>query len=297
MFFKIHAYKTAIFLLLSFLVLGCSQKEEIKVKEQQAVPVKVRVVKPKDINKTLEYVGNIKAKDEVMVYPKVSGKIIEKVKGEGIPVKKGEAIAYIDRDEVGLKFNRAPIESPLTGVVGRIFVDIGSNINSQVPVALVLDMTAVKINLDMPEKYLPKIYLGQEAKVKVDAYPKQEFLGKVTQISPVVSLENRAAPIEITLENADALLQSGMFARVSLVLEERKNVPVILKEAIMGKAPDNYVYVVENNKAAVREITLGIHQGSQYEVAAGLRENDLVVVLGQQKLYDNAPVTVEMENN
>ncbi len=297
MFSKTNIYKTVIFLTLSFLALGCMQKEEIKLKEQQFVPVKVSIVKPKDISKTLEYVGDIKAKDEVMVYPKVSGKIIEKVKGEGSPVEKGEVIAYIDRDEVGLKFNKAPIESPLSGVVGRIFVDIGSNINPQVPVSLVLDMTLVKINLDIPEKYLSKIYLGQEAKIKVDAYPSQEFLGKVTQISPVVSLENRSAPIEITLDNLNSLLQSGMFARVSLVLEEHKNVPVILKEAIMGKEPDNYVYVVENNKAAIRKITLGIHQGSQYEVSAGLKENDLVVVLGQQKLYDFAPVMVEMEGN
>ncbi len=297
MFFKTYVYKATIFLLLFCLALGCAQKKEIKMKEQQTVPVKASLIKLKDINKTLEYVGNVKAKDEVMVYPKVTGKIIEKVKGEGSPVKKGEVIAYIDRDEVGLKFNKAPIESPLSGVVGRVFVDIGSNVSPQVAVSLVLDVTVVKINLDIPEKYLPKIYLGQGAKIKVDAYPEQEFLGKVTQASPVVSLENRSAPIEITIDNPDSLLKSGMFAKVSLVLEEHKNVPVILKEAIMGKDPDNYVYAVENNKAAIRKITLGIHQGSQYEVTAGLRENDLVVILGQQKLYDNAPVTVEMEGN
>lgn len=275
---------------------GCQRKEVEKKEVQEAIPVKIYRVEPRDLNEVLEYVGNIKAQDEVIVYPKVSGKIRQKVKTDGEQINKGETIAYIDRDEVGLKFENAPVESPLAGIVGRVYVDIGENVNAQTPIALVVDITKVKIGLDIPEKYIPRVSLGQEAKIMVDAYAQEEFNGKVTKISPVVSLENRAAPIEITLNNEDQRLKSGMFARVSLILQKHSSVPVILKEAILGKSPDNYVYLIQDNKAALKKITLGAHDGPYYEVREGIKEGDSVVIVGQQRLYDNAPVEVEMGN-
>jgi multidrug efflux pump subunit AcrA (membrane-fusion protein) len=259
------------------------------------IPVKVEKVSLTNIYETLDYTGNIKAEEEVLVYPKVSGKIIQKVKEDGSAVEKNEAIAYIDRDEVGLKFQKAPVESPLKGIVGRVYVDIGSNVNSSTPVALVVDMNKVKVNLDVPEKYLPHVALGRKAKITVDAYPGQDFSGKVTKISPTLDLDTRTAPLEIIIDNPGYRLQSGMFARVSLVIQEYKNVPVILKEAIMGKAPSLYVYVIENNKAILKKVTLGIRQGPYFEVRSGLKEGDLVVIIGQQRLRDNAPVSVEIE--
>ncbi|MBU1997910.1 MAG: efflux RND transporter periplasmic adaptor subunit, partial [Candidatus Omnitrophica bacterium] len=206
-------------MLLIFLVFfaGCSKQEEQKANnDPPVIPVKVIKAQRKDLVKTLEYAGNIKAKNEVLVYPKVTGKIVEKLKVEGDKVAKVEVIVYIDRDEVGLKFNKAPVESPLTGVIGKMYVDIGSQVSSQTPVAMVLDMDTVKINLDIPEKYIPKIYVGQEARITVDAYPDRDFSGKITQISPLVNQENRAAPIEITIENPEHLLKSGMFVRTTL---------------------------------------------------------------------------------
>jgi len=285
------------FILIPFilLVVGCQPKVENK-EVREVIPVKAERVTLRGLNEVLEYVGNIKAQDEVLVYPKVSGKIIEKTKVDGSAVKKGEAIAYIDRDETGLKFEKAPIESPLTGIVGRVYVDIGQNVSGQTPIALVVNIDKVKIGLDIPERYLPKVSLGQEAEIRVDAYPEEVFAGEVTKVSPVVSLENRAAPIEITLNNQDQRLKSGMFARVSLIIESHASIPVILKEAIMGREPDNYVYLIENNKAVMKKVTLGIHSGPYYEVREGIKEGDLVVIVGQQRLYDNAAVALEISN-
>ena len=285
-----------IILIFAFCILGffagCGKKQEVK-KEAEAIPVKVMQVKSQDIQQILDYIGNIKAQNEAVVYPKVSGKILEKVKEDGSPVNKGEVIAYIDRDEVGLKFEKAPVESPLAGIIGRVYVDIGSSVTPQTPVALVVNMDRVKINLDIPERYLPAMSLGQEAVITTDAYPGEEFIGKVTKISPVLSLETRSSPIEIVIENNGHRLKSGMFARVKLVIQQHKDVPVIIKEAIMGKAPDLYVYVVENKKAVFRKITPGLRQGEYFEVQAGLRAGETVVIMGQQRLRDNASVIVE----
>jgi HlyD family secretion protein len=283
-----------VFILLSFifLIYGCQKQEAAKEAGPQVVPVKVAMVGLKDIYRTLEYVGNIKAEEQAVVYPKVSGKIIEKVKEDGDVVEKGDALFYIDRDEVGLKFEKAPVESPLDGVVGRIYVDIGVNVAPQTPVALIVYMNKVKIDLDIPEKYLPRVLPGQNADITVDAY-NEKFKGVVTKISPVVDMDTRTAPVEITIGNEAHLLKSGMFARVSLIIGESKAAPVVLKEAIMGKAPGAYVYVIENNKAILKNVKLGIRQGGYFEIRDGIKEGDAVVVMGQQRLRDGIDVKPE----
>jgi len=290
--------KTVIFVLilsvLTFAAAGCgAKKDRGKREKSDVVPVKVMTVKLQDIYKTLEYVGNIKGINEAKVYPKVAGKIIEKVKEDGCYVTKGEVIAYIDRDEVGLKFEKAPIESPLTGIVGRVYVDIGSSVSTETPVALIADMSRAQIDLDVPENILPKVIIGQDAVVTVDAYPGEEFMAKVVKVSPVVDLATRAAPIELNIENKDRKLQSGMFADVKLILGVSKDVPVILREAIIGKAPDTYVYVVEGDTAKLEKVVLGMKQGPYYEVTEGLAQGDKVVIMGQQKLRDGAVVSAE----
>jgi len=278
--------------LMMLIFTGCQVKGKAAV-AKEAIPVRVIKVGLQSIKNTLDYVDDIKAQDEAIIYPKVNGKIIEKIKEEGDEVNKGDVIAYIDRDEVGFKFENAPVESPLSGVIGRAYVDKGTSVTPQTPIALVVDMDKVKIKLDITEEYLSRIALGQEAEVSLQAYPDEKFKGAVSRISPVLDLETRTAPIEIIIPNSDHRIKSGMFAQVQLTLEEHKDVAVIAKEAIMGRGPDVYVYVVEANTAHQKNIKLGIHQGAFYEVKEGLKAGDLVVVMGQQKLYEGAAVITE----
>jgi membrane fusion protein (multidrug efflux system) len=87
-----------------------------------------------------------------------------------------------------------------------------------------------------------------------------------------------------------------MFARVRLVIEEHKAVPVIMKESLIGQEPELYVYAIENQKAVLKKVTAGIRRGSEIEIKEGLKAGDLIVILGQQRLYENAPVNVENAN-
>ncbi|MFA5115266.1 MAG: efflux RND transporter periplasmic adaptor subunit [Candidatus Omnitrophota bacterium] len=283
-------------LLLIFLSSGCGKAKDGSG-SSEVLPVKTARVELVNILETLDYIGDIKAQDEVPVYPKVSGKIIEKVKEDGSKVEKDDVIAYIDRDEVGLKFEKAPVESPIRGVIGRVYVDKGTSVTPETPVALVVNMDTAKIELNIPEKYIPLVSLGQSAQISLQAYPQEEFVGTVSKISPVLDLDTRSAPIELSIPNSDHRLKSGMFAQVRLIIKEHKDVPAVLKEAIMGKPPQNYVYVVEGGVCRQKSVSLGIRQGAYYEVAKGLKDGDLVVVMGQQKLYDGAKVSAEVENN
>ncbi len=279
---------------LLFAIVGCAKKQEAG-KQGEIIPVKVMKVELRDMQQTIDYVGNIKAQDEAVVYPKVTGKVIEKIKEDGSPVDKGETIMFIDRDEVGFTFEKAPVESPLTGIIGRVYVDRGTSVAPQTPVALIVDMDKVKIELDVPEKYLPKVSLGQSAEISIDAYPEERFIGELLKISPVLDLDTRTAPAELLISNAEHRLKPGMFARLKLSIEEHKAVPVIIKEAIIGKQPNAYVYVVIDKTAHLKNIKLGMREGPYFEVTEGLKQGDLVVIMGQQRLRDGAKVKMEFD--
>lgn len=279
-------------------LIGCQQNKP-KAKESTAkevIPVKAMMVKTADVRQTLDYVGNIEANNEAIIYPKVSGKVIEKLKQENTPIKKDEIIIFIDRDEVGLKFEKAPVVSTLDGMVGKLFVDIGQRVSPSTPVALVMDIEKVKIKLDLPEKYSTQLQLGLKAFIKVDASPK-DLEGELTKVIPVVDPSNRTLPIEISVKNSDYILKPGMYAQVRLILKEFKNTPVVIKEAILNLDSQPQVYVIENNKAKLRTIQLGLKEGPFYQVISGLKEGELVVIMGQEKLFENAEVKVEIEEN
>lgn len=282
----------SILLLAALATPGCGRKAEEK---KETIPVRAMRIDTRSVSRTLDYASTIEAWDRAEVFPKVSGKILEKLKEDGAPVAKGEPIAYIDRDEVGFKFEKAPVESPLTGVIGRVYVDKGTNVTAQTAVAVVVDIDRVKVHLDVPEKFLPQVSIGQTARVRVEAYPEEVFTGTVSRISPVVETETRTAPVEIAIDNPGHRLKPGMFAGIQLVLDRRENVPSVVKEAVIGREPHAYVFVVNGGVARMRDVELGIHENDRIEVRKGLQAGDLVAVMGQERLRDGSAVSVEVD--
>ncbi|MCX6353822.1 MAG: efflux RND transporter periplasmic adaptor subunit [Candidatus Aureabacteria bacterium] len=278
---------------LVFLFRACGRKTIAPKKE--VIPIRAMRIEARSVSRTLDYASNIEAWDRAEVFPKVSGKILEKLKEDGAPVTKGETIAYIDRDEVGFKFEKAPVESPLSGIIGRVYVDRGTNVTPQTAIALVVDMDRAKVHLDVPEKYLPQVKIGQEARIDVEAYPDEVFIGTVSRISPVVETETRTAPVEISIDNPGHRLKPGMFAGIQLVLEKKENVPAVMKEAVIGREPSAYVFVVNGGVARIRDVTLGIRENDCIEVLKGLKAGDLVSVMGQERLRDGDAVAVEVD--
>lgn len=268
---------------------GCGR---IKAPEKDKTPVRVTEVKLGDLKEELFYVGDIQAQDKAEVYPKVTGKLIENKVKEGDEVEKGDTIAMIDRDEIGFEFEPAPVVSPINGTVGRVYLDRGNQVSPQVQIAVIVNIDNVKVKIDVTEKDLPKLKIGQAVILKVDAYPDREFKGEVDRISPVLDIWSRTAPVEIVVPNPDGLLKPGMFARVWLVVKESLQVPYILKDAVIKKENGYYVFTVKENKAHISKITLGLEQDNNIEVTSGVKPGELVVVMGQSGLEEGTPVRV-----
>lgn len=281
--------KIGLCLCVLLILVGCGR---LKKAEEKAVPVRAMEVKLGDLKEELFYVGDIQAQDEAEVYPKVTGKLVENKVKEGDLVDKGQAIAMIDRDEVGFEFEPAPVTSPIAGTVGRMYLDRGAQVSPQIAISKIVNMDNVKVKVDVSEIDLPKLEEGQTVILKVDAYPDKEFKGNVDRISPVLDLWSRTAPVEIMVPNPDCLLKPGMFARTWILVRESLQVPYVAKDAIIEKEDGFYVFVIEQEKAHLCKISLGLEQDTNVEVKKGLKTGDMVVVMGQTGLEEGTPVKV-----
>lgn len=273
-------------------IAGCGKKKE-KAEEKIVPVVKAAAAQSRNLNETLFFVGDVKAQDEATVFSKVTGKIIEYKVKEGDQVKKGDVIAMIDRDETGFKFEPSPVDSPLTGTVGRVFLDKGANVVITTPVAFVVDMTNAEVHLDVVERYVPMLSEGQKAYVTVDAFPGRNFEGVVSKVSPVVDPQSRTAVIEITIPNQDQSLLSGMFAKIKLITKEYKDVCAIPADAVLKEGETEYIFIVEGKLTKKKKVLTGVKEGDHVEVKDGLAAGEQVVVWGQHGLEDGQEVELK----
>lgn len=274
-------------------VFSANQPENISVRKKPNVVVKVIPVKKEDFTLTIDYVGSLKAKDEANVYSKVPGKLLGYSVNEGDAVSKGQIIASIDRDETGLKFEQAKVESPISGIIGRILLDKGSSVQANItPLAIVVSMEEMVVRLNIPEQDIPYFKRGLDAIIKVDAYPDMEFAGKISRVAEIVDVQTRTLPIEVAIANDDYRLKSGMFTRIKIIAAKLKNVLVLPEDAVVQELGEKFVFTVEDNTANKKKVILGKRDNDKLEVLDGVTEGETVIIFGQQGLKDGSPVQI-----
>ncbi len=286
------------------LILGISysaikRKELAKKKtnddvSESLVPVAIEEVMSGDLELVLSFVGDIKGEDQVTVYSEATGRLSRYLVDEGNWVEKDQVIALVDRAVTGMEFEEAKVKAPLSGIVGRLYLDKGSTIGLETPVALIARMDRVKVEFSIPEKDMTKVSKGQEARVRVDAYPDRTFEGKVTRLSPVVDAITRSAYAEVILPNSDHRLKPGMFAEIDIVVNSSKGAVVVPKEVILEDLASSsfFVFVVEGGSARKRVIKTGIAEGGLVEIKSGLSFGEKIVIAGHHYLKGGEKVEV-----
>lgn len=284
--------KIQTYLYLFILLIACPvMAEQTKQQEKSGAVVRVAPVKKENFTLTLDYVGSLKALNEASVFSKVTGKLFEYLVEEGDTIQKGQALANIDRDETGLKFELARVESPISGIVGRILLDQGANLKPGVDaIAIVVDMDKMIVRLNIPEQDIPYMKRGLKAFIAVDAYPQEEFSGEVSRVSEIVDPETRTLPIEVSIPNSSYRLKSGMFCRIKIIAAVLNDILVLPQDAIVQEQGEKFVFVAEGNSANKTKITTGRRDDGRLEILTGIKEGDAVIVFGQQGLKDGAAI-------
>ncbi len=133
------------------------------------------------------------------------------------------------------------------------------------------------------ERFLSTLAVGQAARVVADAYPAQPFAATVTRLAPSVDAQRGAVEVHLRPgSDAPDFLRENMTLSVEVVTGERAHARLLPLAALRGEVPADahtaQVLVVEDGRAALREVQLGLRTLDQVELAGGLAEGELVLL-------------------
>ncbi|AHB48600.1 hemolysin D [Hyphomicrobium nitrativorans NL23] len=191
-----------------------------------------------------------------------------------------------------VRLDKHTIRAPFSGVAGIRRVSPGAYVAAGHPIVNLEKIDTLKIDFKLPELFLSQIGTGQKIKITVDAFRERTFEGAIYVIDPHMDVNGRALNIRARLANPDLLLRPGLFARIFIEGQIKRDVVVVPESAIVPRGQDKFVYRVENGEARETKVTLGNRKDGKVEVLDGLLAEQTVVVAGQQKLRDGAPVEI-----
>src|SRR5262245_44079008 len=195
-------------------------------------------------------------------------------------------------DELRINLANTVITSPVNGFVAKRNVDPGAFVSQQSPVADVVDITRVRLVANVVEKDLKELESGNDARVQVDAFPGETFSGRIARVSPVLDPATRTAPIEIEIPNPTFRLKPGMYARVGITTQTKKNALVLPSSAVVDLGGRRGVFQLQNDTAVFRTVQVGSEQGMVVEILGGLTDGDEVISTGAGALRDGDRVAL-----
>jgi len=177
-------------------------------------------------------------------------------------------------------------------VVGERFVDEGTMLNANTPIVSILDNSAMIAVIDVIERDYTKVRVGQAATISTDAFPNDEFPGRIIRIAPLLSATSRQARIEMELPNDKGRLRPGMFVRARIEFSRSENATVVPVAALARREGQVGVFLADTKEMKARfvPLELGITEGEKVQVSKPSSLTGQVVTMGHHLLEDGAPI-------
>ena len=189
--------------------------------------------------------------------------------------------AKLNMETAKRDLDNTEIRAPFSGVVGNVNVSVGQRVVANSTVLLsVLDPSNLELNLEVDETDIPKVSVGLPVRITTDAFPDDEFSGKVKSISPNAKIVNNIPIFDVLIgiPNTSGKLRAGMSATGEIILSEKKNVLLVPLKAVKRVGRRAYVEVLKDGKIDLTRITLGEDDGTNAIVESGLEEGMQVVL-------------------
>jgi membrane fusion protein (multidrug efflux system) len=225
-----------------------------------------------------------------------------------------------------LQLSWTRITAPISGVISRRMVKQGNLVQVNQAIFHIVDMNPLTATLNVPEREIGTLKAGQPVKLAVDALPGKDFSGTIERIAPVVDAASGTFRVTCLFDNTRAgneVLRPGMFGRIDIVYDQRRDALVIPRSALMDEDGETAVFVVERGKAkpkpvekkvksrpgdAVaaeparpaqpvllakrRVVQVGYVDGDRVEIRGGLKPGERVITLGRDAVRDGSEVQV-----
>jgi membrane fusion protein (multidrug efflux system) len=195
--------------------------------------------------------------------------------------------------EAKVNYDQGFVRSPIDGRLNHLYVDPGEFVNRGQKVADIVDISTLRINVNVPEMDVRYLKVGQKARIVVDAYPERHWIGAVDLVSFKADPTTRTFKVRLVVDNSDLSIRPGMIARVAFIKRLIENALTVPLFSIIDKGGERIVFVEENGTAHARTVSIGVIEGDVVQITDGLKSGENLIVKNQHEVEEGMKVTVE----
>lgn len=190
-----------------------------------------------------------------------------------------------------LRLERCRITAPISGILNHLDAKEGLHLNIQDPVAVILDISRVKVSAGIPESDVDEVRRLEHFDINISALDKT-VRGKRYFLSKSPGSFAHLYKLEIAVENPDGEILPGMFARVNIVKREVKNGFSVPLYSVISRGGEQFIFIEKDGTAQERMVETGILDGWRVQITKGLAEKEHVIVVGHRSVDEGQRVNV-----
>ncbi len=184
------------------------------------------------------------------------------------------------------------VRASFAGIVNKRTVEPGMYVSPGHQLFEIVNVTTLKLKVNVDEKNIGSIKKGQQVKVTSTVLAGQSWAGVVSFIAPKAD-GSLNFPVELEIKNTNGNdLKAGMYGTARFGHDQSEHVFAIPRNAFVGSISSNQVFVVENGKALLKQVTSGRSFGDYVEIISGIEKGEEVIVTGQINLLNETPVEI-----
>jgi multidrug efflux pump subunit AcrA (membrane-fusion protein) len=183
------------------------------------------------------------------------------------------------------------VKAPIGGLLTELIPKEGMTLARGTKVAQIQQLNPIKIHASLSQAAYQEVQEKKELKFHLSG-SSDMLTGKISYLGSVVNSQTHAYDLEMEVPNEELTLKPGMKVQVQLNDVQDQNVIVVPTTSIVREGADTYVFVLNNDIAEKRKVELGRLKDANQEVISGLKENEVLIVSGQQQLKDKEKVNV-----
>ncbi|WP_223787857.1 efflux RND transporter periplasmic adaptor subunit [Marinicella meishanensis] len=196
-------------------------------------------------------------------------------------------------DQAKMNLSHTQVKAPFAGTVVKRHVKIGNLIQNATSVFEVVDFNSLQAKIDVPEHHWSIMRAGLDVTFDFDALANQMVTGKIIRVSPVIDSSSGTFQVTVAVDNSAQNLRPGLFAKANIIFDQRDEVVLVDKDAIIREDELSFVYtLLEDNELKKQAVTLGYEMPDSFEIVSGLEAGQTVVTTGKNNLTPDVKVNV-----
>ncbi|MCS7475134.1 efflux RND transporter periplasmic adaptor subunit, partial [Myroides odoratimimus] len=182
------------------------------------------------------------------------------------------------------------VKASFSGIINKRSIEVGTYVSPGETLFEVVNVSALKLRVNVDEKNVNMLKVGQSVNVKLPVFADKDFVGKIRFIAPKADSDLNF-PIEIEIENTNQHeLKAGMYATAYIGDDQESTILTVPRAAFVGSVSSNQVFIVQDGKAVLKKAIAGRVYGDYVEIISGIEQGMDVITSGQINLVDSTPV-------